>query len=257
MPLSSSSAFSQDGRRMGRLALGVLLLLAGAAQALSLAWPWARGQGDGPLSLVGGYGRPLWWLQILSLAVLARALQTAQRPAQAAGGPCLCHRLAGGHLLVAVHLHACLWRTACAAGRCRRAGACGLPGQLLRGGRLGLAQAAPHQHGGRRLAFRRRLAAGRIGAWLAVDRLSLGRGGYAHVEGPLSVLPRWIGVYGTGAVASWLAYWLAALAAGSRADKPFGLHGARPLWRPWFWPGAGCGGFAMPPSMHHRPNGQR
>ena len=85
MPLSSSSAFSQDGRRMGRLALGVLLLLAGAAQALSLAWPWARGQGDGPLSLVGGYGRPLWWLQILSLAVLARALQTAQRPAQAAG----------------------------------------------------------------------------------------------------------------------------------------------------------------------------
>lgn len=85
MPLSSSSAFSQDGRRMGRLAVGVLLLLAGAAQALSLAWPWARGQGDGPLSLVGGYGRPLWWLQILSLAVLARALQTAQRPAQAAG----------------------------------------------------------------------------------------------------------------------------------------------------------------------------
>src|SRR5256885_14101107 len=70
---------------MGRFAHGVLLLVAGAAQALSLAWPWARGQGDGPLSLIGGYGRPLWWLQILSLAVLARALQTAQRPAQAAG----------------------------------------------------------------------------------------------------------------------------------------------------------------------------
>src|SRR5256885_7244705 len=85
MPLSGSSAFSQDGRRMGRFAHGVLLLVAGAAQALSLAWPWARGQGDGPLSLIGGYGRPLWWVQILSPAVLARALQTGPRPGPAAG----------------------------------------------------------------------------------------------------------------------------------------------------------------------------
>src|SRR5256885_16820962 len=85
MPLSGSSAFSQDGRRMGRFAHGVLLLVAGAAQALSLAWPWARGQGDGPLSLIGGYGRPLWGLQILSLAGLGRALQTGQRPGPAAG----------------------------------------------------------------------------------------------------------------------------------------------------------------------------
>jgi apolipoprotein N-acyltransferase len=63
----------------------LLLVLAGGLQALSLAWPWARGQGDGWLSLVGGYGRPLWWLQILSLAVLVHALLAARSAAQAAG----------------------------------------------------------------------------------------------------------------------------------------------------------------------------
>ena len=38
-----------------------------------------------------------------------------------------------------------------------------------------------------------------------------GAGGYAHVEGPLAVLPRWIGVYGTGFVAAWAAAWMALL----------------------------------------------
>ena len=61
------------------------MLIAGGLQAFSLAWPWARGQGDGWLSLVGGYGRPLWWLQILSLALLVHALLAARTAAQAAG----------------------------------------------------------------------------------------------------------------------------------------------------------------------------
>ena len=64
---------------------GLLMLVAGGLQAFSLAWPWARGQGDGLLTLVGGYGRPLWWLQILSLAVLVHALLAAGTARQAAG----------------------------------------------------------------------------------------------------------------------------------------------------------------------------
>src|SRR5258706_83039 len=52
----------------------------------------------------------------------------------------------------------------------------------------------------------RRAGRGRGGLWTGFP---WGAGGYAHVEGPLSVLPRWIGVYGTGAVAAWLAYGLA------------------------------------------------
>ena len=220
MPLSSSSAFSQDGRRMGRLAVGVLLLLAGAAQALSLAWPWARGQGDGPLSLVGGYGRPLWWLQILSLAVLARALQTAQRPAQAAGRAML-YATAWlvapfWWLFISMHVYG------------------GLPAPLAVAAVLALAaflgsyyavaawgwhKLRPTSTAGGALLFAAVwLLAELARGWLCTG-FPWGAGGYAHVEGPLSVLPRWIGVYGTGAVASWLAYWLAALAAGSRGGQ--------------------------------------
>ena len=44
---------------------------AGVAQALSIAWP------------VGG--QPLWWLQILSLALLAYGLRTGLPPRRAAG----------------------------------------------------------------------------------------------------------------------------------------------------------------------------
>ena len=242
---------------MGRLALGVLLLLAGAAQALSLAWPWARGQGDGPLSLVGGYGRPLWWLQILSLAVLARALQTAQRPAQAAGRAMLYATAwlvaTFWWLFISMHVYG------------------GLPAPLAVAAVLALA------------AFLGSYYA--VAAWGWHKLRPTSTAGGALLSPPSGCWPNWrvagcgpafpgarglcprrrapVGAAALdrrlrhGAVASWLAYWLAALAAGSRADKPFGLHGARPLWRPWFWPGAGCGGFAMPPSMHHRPNGQR
>ncbi|HRO82017.1 MAG TPA: apolipoprotein N-acyltransferase, partial [Alicycliphilus denitrificans] len=45
----------------------LLALAAGLAQAASLAWP-----GPG-----GMQGQPLWWLQILSLALLARVLLAA------------------------------------------------------------------------------------------------------------------------------------------------------------------------------------
>ena len=210
MPLSSSSAFSQDGRRMGRLVHGVLLLVAGAAQALSLAWPWARGQGDGPLSLIGGYGRPLWWLQILSLAVLARALQTAQRPAQAAGRAMLFATAwlvaTFWWLFISMHVYG------------------GLPASLAVAAVLALAAFLSSYYAVAAWGWQRLRPAGAAGGALLFSAVWLlaelargwlwtgfpwGAGGYAHVEGPLSVLPRWIGVYGTGAVAAWLAYGLA------------------------------------------------
>lgn len=212
MPLSSSSAFSQDGRRMGRFAHGLLLLVAGAAQALSLAWPWARGQGDGPLSLIGGYGRPLWWLQILSLAVLARALQTAQRPAQAAGRAMLFATAwlvaTFWWLFISMHVYG------------------GLPAPLAVAAVLALAAFLGSYYAVAAWGWQRLRPASAAGGALLFSAVWLlaelargwlwtgfpwGAGGYAHVEGPLSVLPRWIGVYGTGAVAAWLAYGMAAL----------------------------------------------
>ena len=47
-----------------------LMLLAGVAQAFSLAWPWG--------------GEPLWWLQLLSLSVLCVGVQRAHSAKQVA-----------------------------------------------------------------------------------------------------------------------------------------------------------------------------
>ena len=51
----------------------VLTLLAGGAQAASMAWPLAL---PNPLAQLTGLqqGQPVWWLQLLALAWLARLL---------------------------------------------------------------------------------------------------------------------------------------------------------------------------------------
>lgn len=193
---------------MSWLAVGV----AGCLQAFSLAWPWARGQGDGWLTLVGGYGRPLWWLQILSLAVLAYALLAARSARQAAGQAWLFGTawLTGTFwwLFISMHTYG------------------GLAAPLAVAAVLALAAFLGSYYAVVSWCFKRltlipsALSAMVFAAlWTLAE---LGRGwlwtgfpwgasGYAHVEGPLSVLPRWIGVYGTGLVAAWVAAWLALL----------------------------------------------
>ena len=59
-----------QGPRVASFALFPLALLAGLAQAISIATPWN--------------GQPLWWLQLLSLAGLAALLQRAGSWKQAA-----------------------------------------------------------------------------------------------------------------------------------------------------------------------------
>lgn len=57
----------------------VLLPIAGAAQALSLAWPFPWG-----ISVLGfAPGQAVWWLQLLALAVLAQSLLTSPSAKQA------------------------------------------------------------------------------------------------------------------------------------------------------------------------------
>ena len=55
-----------------------ICVLAGVLQAWSLAWPW---HGAGSLL---AHGQPMWWLQLLSLAMLAAQVQRAARARQAA-----------------------------------------------------------------------------------------------------------------------------------------------------------------------------
>lgn len=186
------------------------LLLAGGLQAMSLAWPWARGQRAGWLILEGGYGRPLWWLQLLSLAVLVYALLAARTPRQAAGR---------AQWFATAWLVATFWWLFISMHTYG-----GLAAPLAVAAVLALAAFLGSYYALASWCFKRLVTVSYAQAAIVFASLwtlaELARGwlwtgfpwgasGYAHVEGPLAVLPRWIGVYGTGWVAAWVAAWVA------------------------------------------------
>ncbi len=173
-----------------------LAVAAGAAQAASIAWPLA-----GP-----GQGQALWWLQLMSLALLAGLVTRAPTALHAAaqGWAFAIAWLAGTWwwLFVSMHVYGGLPAAlavaavlalaaflglyyALAAGVARRFGAGGGPGGAL--------------------VF--------AGAWLLAELMRgtlftgfpWGAVGYAHVDGPLAPLAPWLGVYGIGFVAAFLA----------------------------------------------------
>ncbi|RYF15229.1 MAG: apolipoprotein N-acyltransferase [Comamonadaceae bacterium] len=201
-----------------RLAPWVLAVAAGALQALALAWP--------------GTGKPLWWLQLLSLALLAGTLQRQaswQRSA-AIGWTFAVAWLVGTFwwLYISMHVYGGLAAPLAALA------------VLLLAGFLALYYAAA-------VALFARAASGsawRDGAlfallWMGAELLRgtlftgfpWGAGGYAHVDGPLASLAPWIGVYGISAVAAWLA-WLASLL----VQRP-----VRGSWRYWVTVGLSAG----------------
>ena len=202
---------SPSSRLQGWLG-ALVLVIAGALQAFSLAWPWARGQGDGWLSMIGGYGRPLWWLQILSQAVLVYALLQAPSAGRAA---------LRGWAFATAWLVATFWWLFISMHTYG-----GLAAPLAVAAVLALAAFLGSYYAVVSWFFKRltknshALAAMIFAALWTLAELARGwlwtgfpwgASGYAHVEGPLSVLPRWVGVYGAGFVAAWMAAWLALL----------------------------------------------
>lgn len=183
----------------------------GLLQAASIAAPWN--------------GQPLWWLQIASLAGLVFVLHSATSAWRAAltgwlfATAWLCGTV--WWLFISMHTYG------------------GLPAPLAAFAVLALcgflssyyAAAAAVLHGVRlRGAAMLGVATTFAAAWLLAElcRDTLltgfpwGAGGYAHVDGPLSVLAPWVGVYGIGFVAAWLA----ALAAAWLARRPLGRRDA-------------------------------
>lgn len=176
-----------------RLYLGCgLSLLAGLGQALAIALP--------------GTGQPVWWLQLLTLGVLAWQLERTSRWRQAALLAWLFALgwLAGTFwwLYISMHTYG------------------GLPAPLAALAVLGLAAAlagfygvagalyvrlAPVHRGGRALLFGAlwMLAELARGRWFT--GFGWGGGGYAHVDGLLAGYAPWVGVYGITAIAAWLA----------------------------------------------------
>ncbi|WP_409374789.1 apolipoprotein N-acyltransferase [Verminephrobacter aporrectodeae] len=174
----------------------LVALAAGLAQAASLAWP--------------GNGAPLWWLQLASLAVLAWLLRPgagralAWRRGALIGGLFAMAWLAGTlwWLFISMHVYG------------------GLPAPLAVAAVLGLAAFMASFYATAAGLFCHLAPGGTLSAallfaalWLLAELvrgnlwtgLPWGAGGYAHVDGPLSPLARWGGVYGVGAVAAGVA----------------------------------------------------
>ena len=188
----------------------LFVLIAGLAQALSIATPWN--------------GEPVWWLQILSLAVLAWQLMA----------------LAGGGYSDKTWLHAAalgwLFATAWLAGTwwwlfisLHVYG--GLPSVLAVIAVLALAGALSLYYAAACGVFYKLYSARASVRWSFVALIFTalwtlaelararwftgfpwGMGGYAHTSGPLAPLAPWLGAYGIGGLAAWLAVMLAAMA---------------------------------------------
>jgi apolipoprotein N-acyltransferase len=180
---------AEGWRRAGDWGLSVA---AGLAQALAMAAPWD--------------GQPRWWLQLLSLGVLAWQLERSAHWKQAAlsGWLYAVAWLSGTFwwLYISMHTYGGL------------PAALAVLAVLALAGLLALYYAAA-------AALQVRLAPGSRAArallfaalWLLAELVrgrwftgfGWGGGGYAHVDGPLAAYAPWLGVYGITALAAWLA----------------------------------------------------
>jgi len=218
--------------------------LAGAAQAASIAMP--------------GSGQALGWLQVLSMALLASGLVNLARHGHAErsghlqaawfGGVFATSWLVGSFWWLFVSMH----------------DVGGMPAPLAALAVLVLACALALYYAAACAVWvfwAKRLVASRPGtasvlfaALWTLAELMRGRwwtgfpwaaGGYAHVDGLLSVWAPWIGVYGIGALAAWLAMRLALSGWRWRAVKTLlglcVLSWAIQIWGPVFTTSAGVG----------------
>ncbi|MFT4240963.1 MAG: apolipoprotein N-acyltransferase [Acidovorax sp.] len=183
-----------------RLAQVLLAVAAGLAQAASLAWP--------------GGGQPLWWLQLLSLALLAWLLRPAARPTwrrgALLGGLFATAWLAGTFwwLFISMHVYGGL------AAPLAAAAVLGLAAFLASYYAVGLGlfcHLAPASQAQAAILFGAIWLLAELARGTLWTGFPWGAGGYAHVDGPLSALARHVGVYGIGAVAAALAMCIAHL----------------------------------------------
>jgi apolipoprotein N-acyltransferase len=194
--------------RTGLLA-PALGLIAGLGHAASLTWPWPLQ--TGLLTLLSlRLGQPVWWLEILSLGMLAYLLQGCRnwRAAALLGWFFASSWLAAtvGWTFVAMHTYGglsvflSLLAVLVLAGLMALfyAAACGLFA-AFRPGHEGLAAAL--------FSALWLLAELARGTWLS--GFGWGASAYAHVDGPLAGYAPWLGVYGLCAIAAWLAMVLA------------------------------------------------
>lgn len=175
----------------------VLLLLAGAAHALSLAWPF-------PFGLAQGQAQG--WLQLASLVALvwqldrARSWQGAARAGWLFSWASLCATF--WWLYTSMHTYGGLAAPLAALAVALLAAALAL---IYAGACAAFVRLKPEHAALRALLFAAAWTLAELarGSWFT--GFPWGAGGYAHVDGLLAGYAPWIGVYGVGAVAAWMA----------------------------------------------------
>lgn len=204
-----------------------LAVLAGSAQAASLAWPFPI-QFSLLLQLGLRQGQPVWWLQLLALGLLAWLLECSRNAdcRNSQRGNWRSGVLWGwlfatvwltasfGWLFVAMHTYA------------------GLPIVLAAIAVLTLAVLlafyyavvcgvfvviAPISRAWSAIVFAALWLLAELARGIWMTGFGWGAGGYAHVDGPLADYAPWLGVYGLSALSAWLAM---TLAHGAQRDKP-------------------------------------
>jgi apolipoprotein N-acyltransferase len=189
----------------------MLSLLAGAAQAVSLASWWD--------------GQPLWWLQLLALTLLAWQLQglTGQwRRAAVTGWLFALAWLACTFcwLFVAMHTYGGLWAPLALLAVLGLAGFLGL---YYAAACAAYALLAPLGRRWQVPLFAALWVLAELARELWFTGFPWGAIGYAHGQGPLAALAPWTGVFGMGAVAAALAMLLAQLLVDRAGRVPVAL----------------------------------
>jgi apolipoprotein N-acyltransferase len=199
----------QFGRPAVRKRLSLLqiaiVLIAGGAHAISIAWPFSFGAGIGLEP-----GQPVWWLQLLALALLVRQLDDCRSSQRAAW--------LGGLFATAMQCGTSWWLFISMHDYGGLAAPLTLLAIVLLSAALGLYYAAasalfvrlaPRQRALRALLF--------AALWLLAELARVkfftgfpwGEGGYAHVDGWARPLAAWVGVHGLTLLAAFVAAWLA------------------------------------------------
>jgi len=181
-----------------------LALAAGLAQAASLAWPlsWQTS----PLLALGlRSGQPVWWLQLLAMALLALLLPTCRNWRQAAWMGWLFALAwlgaAVGWTFVALNTYGGLPALLSLLAVLAFAGFMALFYATACGAFFATGLARKRSTSAIFAAFWM-LAELARGTWLS--GFGWGASGYAHVDGPLAGYAPWLGVYGLCALSAWL-----------------------------------------------------
>ena len=186
----------------------VLLPIAGAAQALSLAWPFAWGVS--PLGIAPG--QAVWWLQLLALALLAQSLLTSPTTKQAMWRTWLfsvawmCGTI--WWLFISMHTYGGL-SPVLAAFAVFLLSACLALFYMLVGGLFKHLAGVNNAYSAIIFASCWLLAELARGTWLT--GFPWGAVGYAHLDGLLAVTAPYVGVYGMSFVAAFFAMLFAQL----------------------------------------------